>query len=75
MLLCKEDKIFYNLNKLINKLFTNEDNWRLLIEIKLELSDKSGIGAVIEDLFVILGRDPDRTNILNGIDLSMIRMF
>lgn len=49
--------------------FTNEDNWRLLIEIKIELSDKSGIGAVIEDLFVILGRDPDRTNILNGIDL------
>ena len=49
--------------------FTNEDNWRLLIEIKIELSDEMGIGAVIEDLFVILGRDPDRTNILNGIDL------
>ncbi len=49
--------------------FTNEDNWRLLIQIKIELSDKLGIGAVIEDLFVILGRDPERANILNGIDL------
>jgi len=49
--------------------FTNEENWRTLIDIKILLSDELGIRAVIEDLFVILGRDPERTNILTGIDL------
>ena len=49
--------------------FTNEDNWRQLIEIKILLSDDNGIRAVLEDLFVILGRNPERTNILTGIDL------
>jgi tetratricopeptide (TPR) repeat protein len=49
--------------------FTNEDNWRQLIEIKILLSDENGIRAVLEDLFVILGRNPERTNILTGIDL------
>lgn len=49
--------------------FTNEDNWRQLIEIKILLSDVNGIRAVLEDLFIILGRNPERTNILTGIDL------
>ncbi|MFL2977059.1 MAG: tetratricopeptide repeat protein [Candidatus Thalassarchaeaceae archaeon] len=49
--------------------FTNEDNWRQLIKIKILLSDEIGIRAVLEDLFVILGRNPERTNILTGIDL------
>ena len=49
--------------------FTNEDNWRLLLEIKIHLCDNIGIKAVLEDLFVILGRNPERTNILNGINL------
>ena len=49
--------------------FTNEANWRILIDIKILLSDETGIRAVIEDLFVILGRDPERTNVLSGIDL------
>ena len=49
--------------------FTNEDNWRQLIKIKILLSDEIGIRAVLEDLFVILGRNPERTNILIGIDL------
>ena len=49
--------------------FTNEDNWRQLIEIKILLSDEIGIRAVLEDLFIILGRNPERTNILTDIDL------
>ena len=51
--------------------FTNEDNWRQLIEIKIMLSDEIGIRAVLEDLFIILGRNPDRTNILTGVDLIL----
>tara|TARA_B100000902_G_scaffold82712_1_gene87298 strand:+ start:2174 stop:3169 length:996 start_codon:yes stop_codon:yes gene_type:complete len=49
--------------------FTNEANWRQLIEIKVLLTDEIGIRAVLEDLFIILGRNPERTNILTGIDL------
>ena len=51
--------------------FTNEKNWRQLIEIKILLSDDNGIRAVLEDLFVILGRNPERTNIL--IDVNLIK--
>ena len=51
--------------------FTNEDNWRQLIEIKILLLDESGIRAVLEDLFIILGRNPERTNILTGVDLIL----
>ena len=49
--------------------FTNEDNWRILIEIKILLSDDIGVRAVLEDLFIILGRNPERTDILSGINL------
>ncbi len=33
--------------------FTNEDNWRILIEIKILLSDDIGVRAVLEDLFEV----------------------
>ncbi len=49
--------------------FTNDANWRLLIQIKVETGDKLGIHAVIEDLFLILGRDPERLQSLQDIDL------
>ena len=51
--------------------FTNEDNWRILIEIKILLSDEIGVRAVLEDLFIILGRNPERTDILSGINLVL----
>jgi len=49
--------------------FTNDDNWRLLIQIKVLIGDKPGIHAVIEDLFLILGRDPERLRTLHEVDL------
>ncbi|MBA46113.1 MAG: hypothetical protein CMB31_05950 [Euryarchaeota archaeon] len=51
--------------------FTNEDNWRILIDIKILLSDEIGVRAVLEDLFIILGRNPERTDILSGINLVL----
>jgi len=49
--------------------FTNDENWRLLIQIKVLIGDKLGIHAVIEDLFLILGRDPERLRTLQEVDL------
>ena len=49
--------------------FTNDKNWRLLIQIKVLIGDKPGIHAVIEDLFLILGRDPERLRSLQDVDL------
>jgi len=49
--------------------FTNEDNWRLLVELKSLRSDKSGIYAVLEDLFTVLGRPPERLDSLKQTDL------
>ena len=49
--------------------FTNAKNWRLLIQIKVLIGDKLGIHAVIEDLFLILGRDPDRLRSLQEVEL------
>ncbi|HIH83945.1 MAG TPA: tetratricopeptide repeat protein [Candidatus Thalassarchaeaceae archaeon] len=49
--------------------FTNDENWRLLIQIKVLIGDKPGIHAVIEDLFLILGRDPERLRTLQEVDL------
>lgn len=49
--------------------FTNDDNWKLLIQIKVLIGDKPGIHAVIEDLFLILGRDPERLRTLHEVDL------
>ena len=49
--------------------FTSDKNWRLLMQIKVLIGDKLGIHAVIEDLFLILGRDPERLRTLHGVDL------
>ena len=38
--------------------FTNEDNWKVLIKIKVLMRDSEGARAVLADLFVVLGRDP-----------------
>ena len=35
--------------------FTHPDNWRILLSIKLEIGDLSGVRAVLDDLFLILG--------------------
>ena len=39
--------------------FTNEENWKILIKIKVLMRDSDGARAVLADLFAVLGRDPD----------------
>ena len=50
--------------------FTNPDNWVTLTKIKILRNDKVGIRAVLEELFTILGRDPELLNQLKNIDLT-----
>mgnify|MGYP001294064582 CR=1 FL=1 len=47
--------------------FTDERNWRCLAEIKELRKDGSGLEMVLEDLFVVLGRDPNQLNQLKGV--------
>ncbi len=48
--------------------FTDERNWRYLAELKVINKDAEGLHALLEDVFVILGRDPDNLDQLSGID-------
>ena len=48
--------------------FTDERNWRFLAELKVMNNDEQGLHAVLEDIFVVLGRDPDNLDQLKGID-------
>ena len=48
--------------------FTDERNWRCLAEIKQLRKDGPGLEMVLEDLFVVLGRDPNQLNQLKGVD-------
>ena len=50
--------------------FTNPDNWRILVRIKLNVGDHAGIHAVLNDLFTVLGRDPVYLTQLEGVDMS-----
>ncbi len=49
--------------------FTNPDNWRVLVRIKIRIGDTGGVRAVLEDLITVLGRDPNHLAQLNGVDL------
>lgn len=49
--------------------FTNPDNWRILIQIKVINKDALGIRLVLEDLFTVLGRDSELLNQLEIVDL------
>lgn len=48
--------------------FTDERNWRCLAEIKKMRNDGEGLALVLEDLFVVLGRDPNHLSQLRGVD-------
>ena len=48
--------------------FTDERNWRSLAEIKKMRSDGEGLALVLEDLFVVLGRDPNQLSQIRGIN-------
>ncbi len=39
--------------------YTNFQNWEVLLQIKLELEDESGIYTLLEDLLSVLGKDID----------------
>lgn len=48
--------------------FTDERNWRCLAELKVLNNDSDGLHVVLEDLFSVLGRDPEQIDQLRGID-------
>jgi len=49
--------------------FTHEENWRLLATIKQLIGDEEGLRAVLEDLFSVLGRDPELLSQLADVDM------
>lgn len=49
--------------------FTNEDNWKVLIRIKVMMDDSEGARSVLADLFAVLGRDPSLMEQLVGMDI------
>ena len=50
--------------------FTNPENWRVLVQVKLEAGDEHGIRAVLNELFTILGRDPEALAQLDEVSMS-----
>jgi|TARA_B110000438_G_scaffold26237_2_gene24881 tetratricopeptide (TPR) repeat protein len=50
--------------------FTNPENWQTLTKIKILKGDENGVRAVLEELFTILGRDPELLNQLKNVDLT-----
>tara|TARA_B100001013_G_C24603683_1_gene440047 strand:+ start:190 stop:1185 length:996 start_codon:yes stop_codon:yes gene_type:complete len=49
--------------------FTNELNWTVLADVKHHGNDSEGLRAVLEDLFGVLGRDPELLTQLDDIDM------
>ena len=48
--------------------FTDERNWRCLAEIKKMRMDSEGLALVLEDLFIVLGRDPNQLSQIRGVN-------
>ena len=48
--------------------FTDERNWRCLADIKVGLKDNDGLGIVLEDVFIVLGRDTEQFEKLKDLD-------
>ena len=51
--------------------FTNPLNWKVLVKCRIALKDEDGITAALKDLFTVLGRDPNLTDLLQDADLLM----
>ena len=49
--------------------FTHEENWRVLARIKERSGDEKGLRAVLEDLFSVLGRNPEHLTQLAEVDM------
>ena len=54
--------------------FTHPDNWRVLANIKVRISDEIGLRALLSDLFAVLGRDPEQVNQLDGVPILDVGM-
>lgn len=52
--------------------FTDERNWRCLADIKVVNQDGDGLSAVLEDIFIVLGRDPDQIEQLKEVDFLLV---
>lgn len=52
--------------------FTDEENWRCLADIKVVLKDGEGLCAVLEDVFIVLGRDVENIEQLKGINFLLV---
>lgn len=52
--------------------FTDERNWRCLAELKVANQDGEGLHSLLEDVFSILGRDPEQLDQLEGIDFLAV---
>ncbi len=48
--------------------FTDERNWRCLAEIKKMRKDGEGLALVLEDLFIVLGRDPNQLSQIRDVN-------
>tara|TARA_Y100001970_G_scaffold166768_1_gene204127 strand:+ start:137574 stop:138554 length:981 start_codon:yes stop_codon:yes gene_type:complete len=49
--------------------FTHPENWRVLLNVKIARNDQNGIKAVLQDLFLVLGRDPELLEKIDQMDL------
>lgn len=52
--------------------FTDERNWRCLADIKVVNQDGEGLCSVLEDVFVVLGRDAEQLDQLKNVDFLMV---
>ena len=52
--------------------FSSPDNWRVLSQIKVHLSDEIGLRALLTDLFAVLGRDPEQLAQLEGVPILQV---
>ena len=52
--------------------FTDERNWRCLADIKVVNQDGEGLCSVLEDVFIVLGRDSEQVEQLKDIDFLLV---
>jgi len=52
--------------------FTDERNWRCLADIKVVVQDGQGLCAVLEDVFIILGRDAEQVEQLKDVNFLLV---
>ena len=52
--------------------FTDERNWRCLADIKVVVQDGNGLCAVLEDVFIILGRDAEQIDQLKDVNFLLV---